>query len=273
MNPGSDDVSGEVSFSQARVSKRVPWLRRPGKVQDSENRQRRLRRELGMPSSTAFVGASNIGKTEQPLGETVTAVALSADNAVFVATAMNKRVVCYSSVDGAELASFTANTAPTAVRCFGTRDSIKLVVGTFTGAQPHPQMLSSPRRADDRAVSRFSIDIHVHAGDLRFYAVSLYAVSEQREILCIKFGAGGAVNCISVCKPEGDPDTRICVGGQSAFIIVYQVQESDYAHKPPGADVPDYEKGDVPVSGRSRAHAYPLSPTPQLISAPRDWPR
>ena len=149
-------------------------------------------RRQGVNSGTATQPVG-IGKVEHNLGETVTSCAISEDSAFFAATSMNKRVVCYSSSDGTEVAGFTADAATTAVQCVGKGMHLTLVVGTFNG-------------------------------DLRFYSVH-----QARELVCTKFGAGGAVNCITVAGTidgGNENSARVCCGGQSAAIIVYQLEST-----------------------------------------------
>lgn len=176
---------------------RVPWLRRRS---SGARRQKRLGAALGMPGQSY---TSNLtGKCEHYLGETVTAVAISSDGGCFAATAMNKRVVCYSTVDGAEIASFTADAATTAVKCVGTGNRLRLVVGTFTGA--HTPAVSVGRTpfflhvpvTNTRLIGAHLCPLHgTHtSGDIR-----LYSVSQERELHSLKFASGGAVNCIATC--------------------------------------------------------------------------
>lgn len=153
-----------------------------------------------------------MGKVEHSLGETVTACAISSDGAFFAATCMNKKVVCYSSVDGIEMASFVADAATTAVQCISRGDELLLVVGTFSG-------------------------------DLRFYSATM-----NKELMCTKYAPGGAVNCITVAAGIGGDDAtvRICVGGQTASIVVYQLS----LHPPPvHLSLADTDAADVTEPG------------------------
>ena len=116
-------------------------------------------------------------------GDTVTAVAISHDGRVYTAASTNKQAVCYSAVDGTLLAKFTAEAGINAIKCLGRGSNITIAVGTFSG-------------------------------NLRFYSLL-----EGRELLAVRFESGSVVNCMACAVG----DTRLCVGGQSGCIAVYQV--------------------------------------------------
>ena len=142
----------------------VPYVQRKPMKKDgagvaTSDEDRAMKEALGLNTSDAGTKFRECAsKVECTLGDTVTAVALSRDNAVYAAAGMNKKALCYSTVDGSEIAVFVADAGINAIQMMGdsTRD-IKLVAGTFSGL-------------------------------LRFYSV-LY----EREQLCVKFGAGGGV--------------------------------------------------------------------------------
>ena len=122
-------------------------------------------------------------KVERSLGDTVTSVAISRDCLVFAAASTNKQANLYSTEDGALVAKFTAAAGVNAILCLGSGSDIVVVVGTF-------------------------------AGNVRFYSVL-----QEQEVLAVQFATGGAVNCMA-CAMN---DTRLCVGGQSGTIAVYEV--------------------------------------------------
>ena len=85
---------------------------------------------------------------------------------------------------------------------------------------------SAQTRAKDKAANRFYLVSMANSGPGgQVSAAAEYKYlpigRDKDEEDCAKVFGTGAVNCISVC---GDENARICVGGQAADIIVYQLK-------------------------------------------------
>ena len=125
--------------------------------------------------------ANEAAKIVRDLGETVTTVAISSDQKLFAAGAMNKKAVVCDIAKGDVVADITAGGQITA-SAFGLAGrQARLILGTFTGL------------------------------------IIVYRVHSQSEELSEKFGNGEMVTCMSI----DDASTRLAVGGKSTNILLY----------------------------------------------------
>ena len=124
---------------------------------------------------------SGVSKLDYDVGDTVSSVAVSDDDAYFAVGSMNRRAIVYATADGAQVAAFTAKAGVTAVVFSGNGAETRLLAGSFGG---HICMWHVSGAKDEAEVE-------------------------------LTFGKHDAVNCMAI----GAGGTRLAVAGKSSATV------------------------------------------------------